>query len=448
VPDPTPPPDWAVTCVVGRADGPEVLVDAGGDGLQLPMVGGPVAIEPFAAAAVEAVEALLGTPVVPLRLTWLPADGWLSGSIVVELEPLDEAPAGFQWRDPDGLIDLIEPAEARAVVQRRQAGIAATAATLAPPWSHVGWMAQASAWMVERMAEAGMAPIDGPRLVYQGPLAAVLRASSSSEACYLKCATRAFAHEAAITAVLARQTPGGVPDVVVHEPLKNWLLMRDHGGVSLDADDGADWVSGLAVAAALQRSSIGATGALTAAGAQVRPLERLVTSIPEMLDRGDLGGRLAPETRDAWVASIPRFLDACAALLDLSLPETLVHGDLHPGNIVVGPRGHVVVDWSDAAVGHPFVDLPTFLLRTKDADLRGRLRDAYVGAWADLVPRPRLEVAAELAMAVGAVYQVASYQALLPALDAPERAVFASADVRWAERALDGLHHGLDAGIT
>lgn len=42
-----------------------------------------------------------------------------------------------------------------------------------------------------------------------------------------------------------------------------------------------------------------------------------------------------------------------------SLPRgaALLHGDLHPGNILVGPNGLVVIDWFDASVGHPAADV-------------------------------------------------------------------------------------------
>ena len=48
-------------------------------------------------------------------------------------------------------------------------------------------------------------------------------------------------------------------------------------------------------------------------------------------------------------------------------------------------------------------------------------------------------------MPVGAAYQVATYQALLPAMDDPDRALFDGVDVRWVRRTLDCLEHGLDA---
>ena len=157
---------------------------------------------------------------------------------------------------------------------------------------------------------------------------------------------------------------------------------------------------------------------------------------------------MTPEVRAAWVAAEPRLVDACAALIDVGLPDTLVHGDLHPENVVITPSGYLIVDWSDAAVGNPFVDLATFLVRTQDRDLRRRLLEAYVDGWEGIGDRARLDAAGDLAMTVGALYQVATYQALLPALDVPDRAQFAGGDVAWAKRALDALERGLDAGRT
>ena len=390
---------------------------------------------------------MLGVPCVPLRLTWLPAQGWQSGSIVVELESLGAAPSGFRWIDPNDVLESVQPSEARPVVrrwlERRNAVVA-----LEPPWARAGWFARTSAWMAERMAEAGFAPTEAPRLVYQGPLAAVLRARSDGQAMFLKCAAPVFAHEASITHALARRTPDLVPAVVASEPDENWLLMRDHGGSLLDEGPEAAWIDAVPRLVELQRLWIGATDLIAAAGGQTRPITDLAAAVPAMLDRDGLGGRLDPAVREAWIGAVPRLVDACAAFIALDVPDTLVHGDLHPGNIVVPPSGPIVVDWSDAAVGNPFIDLATFLVRTKDRDLRRRLVDAYVDGWDGVVPRSRLEAAGELAMTVGSLYQVATYQALLPALDDPDRAMFTGGDTGWLKRTLDALEYGLDAGLA
>lgn len=44
-------------------------------------------------------------------------------------------------------------------------------------------------------------------------------------------------------------------------------------------------------------------------------------------------------------------------LHELSDEGSLCHFDFHPGNVIVGPQGPVIIDWFDAAAGDPAADL-------------------------------------------------------------------------------------------
>ena len=46
----------------------------------------------------------------------------------------------------------------------------------------------------------------------------------------------------------------------------------------------------------------------------------------------------------------------------------LLHGDLHPGNVLLGADGPVVIDWFDATVGHPDADIARSLVLLRGAD--------------------------------------------------------------------------------
>jgi aminoglycoside phosphotransferase (APT) family kinase protein len=79
-----------------------------------------------------------------------------------------------------------------------------------------------------------------------------------------------------------------------------------------------------------------------------------------------------------------------------SLPRgaALLHGDMHPGNVLLGADGPVVIDWFDAAVGHPIADVVRSLLllrRTGATDL-GHLP----GATAAIVDEVRATYSGEL----------------------------------------------------
>lgn len=49
----------------------------------------------------------------------------------------------------------------------------------------------------------------------------------------------------------------------------------------------------------------------------------------------------------------------------------LLHLDLHPLNVLVGPRGPVVIDWPNAALGDPAVDVAVAWVLTAAADIPG-----------------------------------------------------------------------------
>src|SRR6478735_3198505 len=164
--EPSTTPTWQVMALVGRVGSREILAhDRVGTAI-LPTADRPTEIEPYAADAVAVVEAMLMTPVVPLRLTWFPTERSGTGTIIVEAEPLDAAPSGFRWRDPSEVLDAVEGGEIRAVVRRRMDRAAGETAPLEPPWARRGWFARTAAWMVERMRDVALPVTEPPRMVY------------------------------------------------------------------------------------------------------------------------------------------------------------------------------------------------------------------------------------------------------------------------------------------
>ena len=79
--------------------------------------------------------------------------------------------------------------------------------------------------------------------------------------------------------------------------------------------------------------------------------------------------------------------EAQQALGLLPRGAALLHGDLHPGNVLMAADGPIVIDWFDAAIGHPMVDVvrSSLLLRSfGEADERPHLPGAPSGLLHDL----------------------------------------------------------------
>jgi hypothetical protein len=406
-----------------------------------------VAGEATAETIATSAEALLGVSTPILRITALE---WSAGNpptaVLVELEPRDVvAPAHLGWTEIDGIQSArINPPTAREPFARWIAERAAGPSTLRPIWSRPGWFARTSEWMVETLGEAGTPAIDVPRLHYMWGLSVVLRAETGTGPAYLKCSAAVFHHEAALTRVLANQVPGLVPDVIAIEPTEGWLLMRDLGQRFLGDEPAAQWARGLDVHATIQRALLGSTAELGGAGAPSRGLDALAADIPALVEHPLLAASLTSDERARLDAALPDVVDACRRLDDLGPSATLIHGDLHPWNIAVSGDGFVVFDWSDASIGHPFVDLATYLIRTDDIEARRAMRSAYLARWAEDVPPDRLAVAGDLALTVGAFYQVATYVALLPTLDSDDRIQLDGSLANWVRRGLGYVDRGIE----
>jgi hypothetical protein len=277
-----------------------------------------------------------------------------------------------------------------------------------PPWARPGWLARASAWVAEQVRVEG-----GPELVRQWPLSAVYRYAIADGPVYLKAVFTLFRHEPAVTAALAEAHPGVVPDVVAIERDAGYLLLREFGP---ELGDRASplWADGVRLTAGIQREWIDRVDELAALGAPVRRPPSLWADVEN-----------DATLRAAW-----------QRMNELELPDSIVHGDLHPWNATVEPHGVRIVDWSDAAVGQSFLDLAVVLFKEDDAEVRGRLVKAYLEPWRGIASDAMLSEAATVGEVLGCIYQSQSYRAINAAFEPSDRWLFADEEARWRDRAI------------
>jgi hypothetical protein len=136
-------------------------------------------------------------------------------------------------------------------------------------------------------------------------------------------------------------------------------------------------------------------------------------------------------TLDRFVERLPaRF----AAIEACGIPDTLVHGDYHPGNVRGVPGRLVMLDWGDTGVGHPLLDLPAFLEAVPPSTV-DRIRTFWLERWLAAVPGCDARRAAELLAPVAAARQAMIYQTFVDNIEPVERRHHDADVIDWLGRA-------------
>ncbi|GAB3839559.1 hypothetical protein GCM10028799_81830 [Kribbella italica] len=203
-----------------------------------------------------------------------------------------------------------------------------------------------------------------------------------------------------------------VPRVLDVDLTNRWSLLEHAPGVDCWTPDDETlrhviprWV---AVQAALDPSTLLAP--------QLRP-EDIAPEISALLDR-PLG--FSPDElvqAKHLLDSLPKLL---ATLDSAGLPNTLVHGDFHPGNWRSDGTNRRIVDWADSYLGHPALDIHR-LCSYLPARQQELARSLWTTAWQQHLPDsdparalPPITVLARLAGAI-------TYQRFLDHIEPDER---------------------------
>jgi hypothetical protein len=128
--------------------------------------------------------------------------------------------------------------------------------------------------------------------------------------------------------------------------------------------------------------------------------------------------------------------DRFAAVASCGIPDSLVHGDFHPGNVRGDDERLVLLDWGDCGVGHPLLDQAAFVERLSPTD-RAAVEALWSDLWRGAVPGSDPERAAQLLEPVAALRQAVIYDMFLAAIESDERVYHATDPATWLRRAAE-----------
>ena len=314
-------------------------------------------------------------------------------------------------------------------------------------WASPSFEAELGDWVAEALDAKGVGVVALERVLLR-PWSTVWRARGSDGVDYWakqNCEHQKF--EARLLRALDELSPDKVVPVVAIDPDRGFHLVPDQGRVlaeTMATDDVDAWCRVVAHAMSLQRDVTGAEDRLAAAGiTTMRTAEAAdyVAVRTEQLNALPVGDprRLPDDDAYALQGLGPMVLEWVERLAVLSLPETLVHNDLHANNVFATPDGRLrFFDFGDAVLAHPLsalmIPLNILAHRFEAANDDARLRkvaDAGLEVWSDVVPSTELRSALPAALQLGRLGRAESWLRVCATLTDDELVEYGDAAPYW-----------------
>lgn len=289
-------------------------------------------------------------------------------------------------------------------------------------WAEPGGLDHLPAWVDAALRAHGRSRTGALVQRKTWNLSVVVTAPTDGGEVWFKATPPFLADEGGVIRRVAGVDPDLVPTVLAHDPGRRAILMdhvsgQDQFGLTDETVAEAmvrRWV-------AVQAILVDDVEHVLALGGRDRRAAALPTEAAGIIGRPEVRAALTAEelsALDGLVADLPRrFADIAAC----GLPDTVLHGDMHPGNWRREGDRLTLLDWGDVGAGNPMLDQRAFVERLADPGLRERISGLWSTLWGQLVPGSDPARAAYLLGPVAQLTAAAAYQRFLDHIEATER---------------------------
>ena len=299
------------------------------------------------------------------------------------------------------------------------------------PWARAGWLSSATQWIEAQLSELNYKQLAPVECIKNWGISCVLRVSTDCGNLYLKEASTLplFCNEPVVTSELAKLFPEHIPTVLSIDSERHWMLLADFGKpIGRDALIKVQ-KDVYRLLAQIQIKSVDCIDSLLNVGCLDRRLEKLATQIDGLFTDKNAISQFKQTEIQQLQALAPNLKNLCFQLAEYTIPQTLVHGDLHLGNVALDKDNYLIFDWTDSCISHPFFDMFEFYFSRNIPLLSSAesVRDEYLTQWTVYEPKSRLLEAWKLAKPLCALHHAVTYQYISNCLETREKQVFSMA---------------------
>jgi hypothetical protein len=298
------------------------------------------------------------------------------------------------------------------------------------PYAEPGGPSRDLAWADARLEDHGLVRTGRPQQMRTWNLSSLWRIPVEEGSVWLKCVPPFFAHEGA---VLDRLQDGPVPRLLAHQAGR--ALMHDIPGEDLYGAKEPTLLGLVSMLVSLQTEWGGGREAeLLALGMPDWRGDPLSEAIESVVRR--TWPELGSEERRALSVLLERLPQRFASLAECGVPDSLVHGDFAPGNARGREDAIVLLDWGDCGVGHPLLDISSFVDRIP-SEVVAQVKNHWMTRWRQAIPGSDPTRGAEILEPISAARKAVVYQGFLDRIEPSEHPYHRADPALWLSRAAE-----------
>jgi hypothetical protein len=303
------------------------------------------------------------------------------------------------------------------------------------PYAKVNGPAEDLTWAVDVLRAHKRSFSGAPMQQRTWNLSSIWKIPTELGPVWLKVVPPFFAHEGAVIRAISRSRPQVVPYVLGNDGAR--LLLDDVAGTDRYDAPIEERMNMIDLLVSLQHQWMDRID-------ELRLLElpdwsdlSLCSRIDTLISRHMDG--LARNEKLALSKFVEGLAQRFIALEECGIPDTLLHGDFHPGNVCgSGPEALTIMDWGDSGIGHPMLDQPA-MLSASDPRFVTPLQHHWSAAWSSAIPGCDPNRAARLLAPVAAARQALVYQKFLDGIEDSEHRYHAGDVSEWLRRCVNEL---------